>query len=83
VEDRSCRNRNDDDTQFTDAGVVHLRRLTQLGLLGLCGTHLTDAGLVHLEGLTKLTALYLRDTHVTESGVRELKRALPGVTIYR
>ena len=48
-----------DDTQITDAGLVHLAGLSNLKDLNLDSTQVTDAGLVHLKGLTKLTGLSL------------------------
>ena len=39
---------------MTDAGLVHLKGLTQLQWLDLAETKVTDAGLVHLKGLTQL-----------------------------
>ena len=41
-------------TQVTDAGLEHLKGLTQLQGLSLSGTQVTDAGLEHLKGLTQL-----------------------------
>lgn len=70
-----------DATQVTDFGLRHLDGLTGLKELSLENTHVSDAGLVHLKGLTKLELLYLDNTVVTDAGVRELRRALPGLTI--
>ena len=41
-------------TKVTDAGLVHLKGLTELRGLFLYYTNVTDAGLVHLKGLTEL-----------------------------
>ena len=57
----------------TDAGLAHLRELTQLQRLDLRGTRLTDAGLVHLRGLSKLEWLDLHQTQVTDAGLAHLK----------
>ena len=62
---------------MSDAGLVHLKGLTNLGVLRLKDTNVTDAGLVHLGGLTSLGILDLNDTAVTDRGVAELKKALP------
>ena len=70
-------------TPVTDAGLEHLRGLTQLQLLSLDSTRVTDAGLAHLRGLTQLEVLYLISTRVTDAGVNELKKALPKVRIQR
>jgi hypothetical protein len=60
-------------TRVTDAGLVHLKGLTQLQGLDLNFTKVTDAGLVHLKGLTKLQVLYLWRTEVTDAGLVHLK----------
>ena len=44
---------------MTDAGLEHLKGLTQLRVLNLANTKVTDAGLEHLKGLTQLRMLYL------------------------
>ena len=61
------------DTQVTDAGLVHLKGLTNLEVLSLEGTQVTDAGLVHLKRLTNLRWLDLSDTQVTDAGLVHLK----------
>ena len=70
-------------TKVTDAGLAHLKGLTNLRGLRLTDTNITDAGLVHLKGLTNLGYLYLNSTEVTESGVKDLKESLPGCNILR
>jgi hypothetical protein len=67
----------------SDAGLPHVRGLTQLESLHLDNTQVTDAGLVHLWGLTQLQCLSIQETQVTEAGVAELKKALPNVQIIR
>ena len=67
----------------TDAGVEHVKGLTQLQSLSLWGTKITDAGLVHLQGLTELQTLELEATQVTDAGVTEIQRTLPNCRIYR
>jgi internalin A len=49
-------------TPVTDAGLAHLRELTNLQTLGLNGTQVTDAGLANLRGLTNLSELSLNGT---------------------
>ena len=61
------------ETQVTDAGLVHLRGLTQLRLLYLNNTQVTDAGLAHLRGLTQLQELDLASTQVTDAGLEHLR----------
>jgi hypothetical protein len=60
-------------TQVTDAGLVHLRGLTQLEWLTLHSTQVTDAGLVHVRGLTRLQGLNLSSTQVTDAGLEHLR----------
>jgi hypothetical protein len=58
--------------QTTDAGLVHLKGLTQLRRLYLGDNDVSDAGLVHLRGLTNLKLLNLRGTQVTDAGLPHL-----------
>ena len=60
-------------TQVTDAGLEHLKGLTNLRRLYLSGTKVTDAGLEHLKGLTNLEHLSLSSTKVTDAGLEHLK----------
>jgi hypothetical protein len=64
-------------SQVTDAGLEHLKGLSQLQTLWLDGTQVTDAGLAQLKGLSKLQWLGLNDTKVTDEGVKKLQQALP------
>jgi hypothetical protein len=66
-----------------DAGLAHLKGLTELRELNLRSTKVTDAGLAHLRGLTGLRKLDLRHTKVTAAGVQDLQKALPVVQIAR
>jgi len=59
-----------------DAGVVHLRGLTQLHTLNLGYTRVTDRGLVHVKELATLECLMLYRNRVTDEGLR-LLIALP------
>jgi len=70
-------------TAVTDAGLEHLKRLSQLRLLWLSNTAVTDAGLEHLTGLNQLEELYLDGTQVSAEGVKNLQHALPNCKIHR
>jgi hypothetical protein len=58
--------------KVTDAGLEHVKALTQLRNLDLSGTQVTDAGLEHLKSLTQMDGLSLDDTHVTGGGLAYL-----------
>ena len=62
-----------DGTKVSDAGLEHLKGLTQLQWLYLDGTKVSDAGLEHLKGLTQLQRLDLDDTKVSDAGLEHLK----------
>jgi serine/threonine protein kinase len=71
-----CRN-------FTDEGVVSLRKLRGLKTLILQNTSIGDQALVELEALKTLETLNLAQTmpRVTEEGVAKLKKALPKLIV--
>ncbi|MCH7988600.1 MAG: hypothetical protein IID46_05530 [Planctomycetes bacterium] len=71
------------DSKVTDAGLVHLKRLTSLETLLLGHTQVTDAGLVHLKGLTNLIILHLGGTKVTDESVKTLQTAILSCSILR
>jgi Leucine Rich repeat len=62
-----------DGAQVTDAGLVHLKGLTNLSCLQLRRTQITDAGLVHLKGLSNLSHLDIQINQVTDAGLVHLK----------
>jgi Leucine-rich repeat (LRR) protein len=68
-------------TQVTDAGLEHLKGLSNLHRLWFYGTQITDAGLEALKGLEHLQELHLEGTKVTEAGVKKLQQALPNCKI--
>jgi hypothetical protein len=61
------------DGNFTDAGLMHLKGMTNLETLDLHGTKVTDGGLVHLRGLNNLLSIDLRFINVTNAGLVHLK----------
>jgi len=63
--------------QVSDAGLVHLKEMTNLRRLYLSETSITKAGLVHLKGLVKLQTFHLDGSRVTDTGATELQQALP------
>lgn len=70
-------------TKITDAGLAHLKALTQLRSVSLENAAITDAGLAHLKALTQLQELYLKGTKVTGAGIQALQKALPKVKVER
>jgi hypothetical protein len=60
-------------TQVRDAGLAHLKGLTNLRVLSLTETQVSDGGLAHLKGLTNLERLMLADTKVSDAGLVHLK----------
>jgi hypothetical protein len=61
-----------DGTQVTDAGLEHLKGLSQLRTLNLKDTQVTDAGLKRLKGLSQLQSLDLANTRATDAGLEYL-----------
>ena len=59
-------------TKVTDAGLQHLKGLTQLKTVHLPEA-ITDAGLAHLQGLTQLQLLSLSETKVTDAALEQIK----------
>src|SRR4030042_1383652 len=59
-------------TNVTDAGLEHLKGLTELTRLALYDTKVSDLGLRHLKGLTHLKRLCIRgtDPHVRSCGTK-------------
>jgi hypothetical protein len=65
------------------ADLAWMKGRIDLSELELSRTRVTDAGLVHLKGLTNLKVLSVKNTRVTDDGIRDLKEALPRLTIRR
>lgn len=59
------------DTQITDAALLHIGKLTNLEELNLADTYITDSGLHYLRGLTRIKRIIVDGTDVTISGVRK------------
>lgn len=59
--------------KISDAGLIHVKDVTNVTFLSLVGTEITDAGLVNLKGLTNLEVLRLDRTQVTAAGLVHLK----------
>jgi Leucine-rich repeat (LRR) protein len=57
--------------KVTDAGLEHLKGLTQLRSLNLAGTNVV--GLANLKGLTQLRSLDLSRTNISDVGLEHLK----------
>src|SRR5262249_5283211 len=61
--------------QFTDAGLMHLKKLHKLRSLDLWVAKISDKGLVHLGGMTSLRSLKLNigsSNPITDAGLAEL-----------
>ena len=63
--------------QVTDAGLEHLRGLSQLQELFLANTKVTDTGLENLKGLSHLQWLWLDETQVTDAGLAQPQGVKP------
>lgn len=60
------------DTDVTDAGLVHLRSLHELTALGLARTRITNQGLPEVQRLPKLQVLQLQGTAAGASDASRL-----------
>jgi beta-lactamase regulating signal transducer with metallopeptidase domain/Leucine-rich repeat (LRR) protein len=61
-------------SQISDAGLIHVKGLTNLTELDLSASQITDSGLLNLAGLAVLDRLNLSDTEITDAGVAQLSR---------
>jgi Leucine-rich repeat (LRR) protein len=66
-------------TRVSDAGLAHLKGLTDLVALELADTRVSDDGLVHLKGLTKLKGLQLPGTRVSDASLKSFT-SLPSLS---
>jgi hypothetical protein len=64
---------NLENTNVTDASLVHLSGLKKLKRLVLENTGVTDTGLSHVSTLTSLQGLNLEATHITDAGLPKLE----------
>ena len=60
-------------TQITDAGLRHLRGMTQLVVLAVPQTAVTDAGMADIAPLTDLERLILHNTQIGDAGLARLQ----------
>ena len=67
-------------TRVTDAGLVHLRRLTDLRKLSVFDTAVGDAGLEHLAALPVLETVLTGRSKVTPEGQSALRARRPGIS---
>jgi len=66
---------------ITDAGLVHIGKLTKLEGLYMMSTRITDAGLADLKILTNLRVLAVSETQVTDEGFEKLRKTAPNCRI--
>jgi hypothetical protein len=66
------------DTQVDGFGLKHVRELTNLKVLNLCGTRVTDSALENVNRLTNLGELDLSNTLISDAGLTHL-RGLAGL----
>ena len=72
---------------FSDDGLEHLAKLTELENLWVCGRRgegngITDAGLEYLAGLRNLKELGVQNTQVTVDGLKSFRKAVPNCQIH-
>jgi hypothetical protein len=58
---------------ITDAGLAHLKGLTQLMHLSLFGHQIEGDGLENLKGMSRLESIYLQYNKITDAGIAHLK----------
>eukprot|EP00543_Licmophora_paradoxa_P011220 CAMPEP_0202458294 /NCGR_PEP_ID=MMETSP1360-20130828/24288_1 /ASSEMBLY_ACC=CAM_ASM_000848 /TAXON_ID=515479 /ORGANISM="Licmophora paradoxa, Strain CCMP2313" /LENGTH=774 /DNA_ID=CAMNT_0049078775 /DNA_START=145 /DNA_END=2469 /DNA_ORIENTATION=+ len=61
------------DTDLTDMGMIHLKKLRNLSRLSLFYCNITNAGLRHISHLTKLEVLNLDSREISDSGLAHLR----------
>ena len=60
-------------SKITNAGLEHLKSMSQLEELVLMDTPITDAGLEQIKNMTKLQSLNLNNTKITDTSLESLK----------
>lgn len=68
-------------TGVGDAGLAHLKDMTDLEYLNLYGTSVTDEGLKHLSKLSKLKRLYVWQSKVSKEGMKAFEKQMPGLKV--
>jgi hypothetical protein len=68
-------------TDADDTTLMQVSRLSTVEYIHLRHAWITDAGLKHLSALRRLKRIDAFGTDVTASGIRDLKQALPGLTV--
>jgi len=68
-------------TGIGDAGLAHLKDMSDLEYLNLYGTAVTDEGLKQLAKLSKLKKLYVWQSKVTKEGMASLEKQIPGLKV--
>jgi len=68
-------------TGIGDAGLAHLKDMSELEYLNLYGTAVTDEGLKQLTKLSKLKRLYVWQSKVTKEGMKSLEKQIPGLQV--
>ena len=67
---------------ITDAGMLHVAKISTLKSLTLCGMPINDEALESLASLSNLERLALHRTEVTEKGVKDFRKALPDCWVF-
>ena len=70
-------------TRITDEGLRALQELKELDEISLDDTAVTDLGLTHLKNCKVLRRIHLDGAKITDSGAEQLKKALPGIDMFR
>ncbi len=70
------------DSPLKDEDLLHLKSLTGLRGLHLCGTSITDRSVETLCQLRQLTVLNIRDTDLSERAIEDLKKSLPNTRVH-
>jgi hypothetical protein len=69
-------------TGISDKSTTVIRDLSNLLWLYLTHTRISDSSIGNLAKLKQLDELYVRWTNITDAGAEELKRVLPGCSVF-